>query len=88
MLYEAGAIAALGLVWSLRRLQTLWSKERDFFTGVLKEDGRRVLAEVESHLKKIVRDGGRAQVRPEDQQSWHRAREAVDACREALERIK
>ncbi|KAK4544275.1 hypothetical protein LTR36_004485 [Oleoguttula mirabilis] len=87
-MYSGGAIAALGLVWSLRRLQTLWGKERAGFAVTVREDGRRVLAEVESHLRRIVKEGGRASVGLEDAQGWREARMAVETCQEALEKIK
>ncbi|WPH03843.1 Hypothetical protein R9X50_00672600 [Acrodontium crateriforme] len=87
-LYEAGAITSLGVVWSLRRLQKLWSDERDGFESTVKEDGRRVLAEVEGHLEKIAKEGGRAEIRPEDAQNWLDARSAVERCREALANIR
>lgn len=78
-LYEAGAVASLGLVWSLRRLQKKWSKEREDFVGVVKEDGRRVLGDVEGRLTRLVDDGGRVGVREEDVKEWATAREAVEA---------
>ncbi|KAK5119855.1 hypothetical protein LTR85_007181 [Meristemomyces frigidus] len=84
-MYSGGAVAALGLVWSLRRLQRLWGKERGGFAVTLQEDGRRVLAEVESHLRRIVKDGGRASVSAEDAQAWREARTAIEECREAGE---
>ncbi|KAK5733759.1 hypothetical protein LTR17_009463 [Elasticomyces elasticus] len=84
----AGALAALGIVWSLRRLQTLWGKERDDFAITVKENGRRVLAEVERHLRRLVKEGGRASIRPEDTQSWQQARAAVQSCREVLEKAR
>jgi hypothetical protein len=87
-LYTAGAVASLGLAWSLRRLQKLWGKERTGFTETLREDGRKVLAEVETNLWKVVREGGRAVIRPEDEQSWQKARVAIERCRDALEKIK
>ncbi|KAK5116181.1 hypothetical protein LTR62_008507 [Meristemomyces frigidus] len=84
----AGAIAALGSVWSLRRLQKLWGKERDRFVITLKEDGRRVLADVEGGLRRLVRGGGRVVMREDDLREWARARGALQKCREVLERIK
>lgn len=86
-MYSGGAIAALGLVWSLRRLQKLWGKEREDFAVMVQEDGRKVLAEVESHLRRIIKEGGRVSVRPEDAQGWREAREALEQCRGALEKI-
>lgn len=87
-IYEAGAIAALGLVWSLRRLQLLWGKERDGLAATARETGRKVLAEVEDNLRRIVREGGRWNVNPEDAKSWRRAKDAVQACRGALEKSR
>lgn len=86
-IYESGAIVALGLVWSLRRLQTKWGKERDGFAVAVREDARRVLREVEGHLRKLVSDGARTAIRPEDAESWRKARSAVAACQSALEDI-
>jgi hypothetical protein len=43
-----------------------------------------VLSEVESHLKKLVQQGGRAIVNAEDARSWQEAREAVERCQAAL----
>ena len=87
-LYEGGAIAALGLVWALRRLQKKWSKERELFAGSVREDGRKVLAEVEESLRKIVKDGGRSSVRPEDAIAWREAKEAIQRCEEALRAVE
>lgn len=86
-LSAGGAVAALGAVWSLRRLQRRWSQERDTFAAALREDGRKVLAEVESQLRTIVQAGGRAHVSREDQRGWQRARAAIERCRDALDRV-
>ena len=83
---EAGAVAALGLVWSLRRMQTKWGAKRNDFEMAVRENGRRVLAEVEGQLRSVVSRGGRVVVRPEDVQTWQRARDGVDGAREALAR--
>nr|POE65690.1 hypothetical protein CFP56_58796 [Quercus suber] len=86
-LYEAGAIASLGLVWSLRRLQKIWVKEREILAQTFNEDGRKVLAEVEGHMRKIVQEGGRSGVRPEDAQSVGDAHAAIAKCRHALMQV-
>lgn len=86
-LYEAGAVASLGLVWSLRRLQKKWGKDREDFVGVVKEDGRRVLGDVEGRLTRLVGDGGRVGVREEDVKEWAVAREAVEAVTAAQDQI-
>lgn len=81
---EAGAVAALGLVWSLRRMQTKWGTKRNEFELSVRENGRRVLAEVEGQLRDVVSQGGRVDVRPEDVQTWQKARDGVDRARTAL----
>ncbi|EMF11791.1 uncharacterized protein SEPMUDRAFT_164175 [Sphaerulina musiva SO2202] len=87
-LYESGAIAALGLVWALRRLQKVYGKEREVFAGAVRENGRRVLADVESRLQKVVNEGGRVAVREEDIRERESARKVVQVTREALGQIQ
>ncbi|KAH9845623.1 hypothetical protein Tdes44962_MAKER06458 [Teratosphaeria destructans] len=87
-MYAAGAVASLGLVWSLRRLQKLWGRERDGFTDVIREDGRKVLGELENVLRSIVQDGGKVEVRSEDKQSWTSARKAIASVRDELAKIE
>lgn len=87
-LYESGAIAALGLVWALRRLQKVYGKEREVFAGAVRENGRRVLADVESRLQKVVNEGGRVAVREEDIRERESARKVVQVMREALGQIQ
>ncbi|KAL1302902.1 hypothetical protein AAFC00_003227 [Neodothiora populina] len=84
-LFEGGAVAALGLVWSLRRLQKKWEEARRVWEGEVREGGRVVLAEVEETMRKVVRENERAELRVEDVQHWSVAREAVKDVREALE---
>ena len=45
--YEAGAIAAVGFVWSLRRLQREWERMRKGWMEMVAEEGARVLRGVE-----------------------------------------
>ncbi|KAM0723699.1 hypothetical protein Q7P37_000687 [Cladosporium fusiforme] len=81
---EAGAVASLGLVWSLRRMQKKWGTRRNDFEVSVRENGRRVLAEVEGQLRNIVGQNGRVALRPEDVETWQRARDAVDKARDVL----
>lgn len=81
---EAGAVAALGLVWSLRRMQKKWGARRNEFELSVRENGRLVLADVEGQLRNIVGQGGRVALRPEDVATWQRARDGVDRARDAL----
>lgn len=83
-LFEAGAVAALGLVWSFRRMQRIWEDQRRIWEGDVRESGRVVLAEVEEMMRRIVRENERPNLRPEDVASWMRAREAVKEVEDAL----
>lgn len=65
-------------------MQKKWGAKREEFELSIRENGRRVLAEVEGQLRNIVSQGGRVAVRPEDVQTWQRAREGLDRAREAL----
>ncbi|KAI1178472.1 hypothetical protein F4777DRAFT_97403 [Nemania sp. FL0916] len=42
-LYEAGAVAALGLVWSMKRMQKHWEAARNFWEGEVREEGRKAV---------------------------------------------
>ncbi|KAE9364883.1 hypothetical protein N431DRAFT_489347 [Stipitochalara longipes BDJ] len=46
-LYECGAVAALGIVWSLRRMQGKWETAREFWEGEVREEGRKAVRGVE-----------------------------------------
>ncbi|CAF9914719.1 MAG: hypothetical protein ALECFALPRED_009680 [Alectoria fallacina] len=83
--YEAGAIAAVGLVWSLRRLQTKWENARSTWEAQIREDGRRVLRNVEEVARKDVREGGMGEVDEFGREERRKAREAVARAERALE---
>lgn len=61
-IYEAGAIAALGFVYSLHRLQNKWSSARKSWQGSVMEEGRRVLRDVEERMRGMVRNGAKKAV--------------------------
>lgn len=92
-IYEAGAVAALGIIWSLRRLQTKWEAARAFWEGEVHEDGRLAVRAVESAVARVlaaatrrgrsVTDDGTSGGEDEIQ----RARRAVERAEEALERV-
>ncbi|KAI1084188.1 hypothetical protein F5B20DRAFT_287346 [Whalleya microplaca] len=56
--YEAGAVAALGIVWSLRRMQKQWETARAFWEGEVREEGRKAVRGVEGVVgEALVRNG-------------------------------
>ncbi|KAK4973965.1 hypothetical protein LTR28_011024 [Elasticomyces elasticus] len=86
--YEAGAVATLGLVWSLRRLQRKWEDARSVFEGDVREEGRVVLRDLESGLRDIVETGERRELAEEDVRAWEAARRSVEGVRAELEKLK
>jgi hypothetical protein len=83
--FEASAVAALGLTFSLRRMQKVWEGARESWQGTVREEGRRTLKGTEDLVRLIVRskEQGRVQV-DEGALERREAREAVRAVREAL----
>ncbi|KAK0728377.1 hypothetical protein B0T26DRAFT_697750, partial [Lasiosphaeria miniovina] len=52
--YECGAITALGIVWSLRRLQKQWDAARDFWEGEVREEGRKAVRASEASIAEVL----------------------------------
>jgi hypothetical protein len=48
--YEAGAVAAVGIVWSMRRMQGKWETARSFWEGEVREEGRKAVKDTEAAL--------------------------------------
>ncbi|TVY40308.1 hypothetical protein LOCC1_G005418 [Lachnellula occidentalis] len=54
-LYEAGAVAAVGIVWSLRRMQGKWETARKFWEGEVREEGRKAVRGVEGVVENVLK---------------------------------
>lgn len=93
-IYEAGAVAALGIVWSLRRLQTRWEAARNFWEGEVREEGRKAVRGVEGVMSQAIStssgvhsaDGTR--VMGEDEAQRQKAKALIQKAHDALERLK
>jgi hypothetical protein len=86
--FEASAVAALGLTFSLRRMQRLWEGARESWQGTVREEGRRTLKGTEERVRFIIRHAGRKDAGgDENVVERQAAREAVGRVREALRRI-
>ncbi|KAF9891243.1 hypothetical protein FE257_004807 [Aspergillus nanangensis] len=83
-MYETCTVAAVGLIYSLRRQQRKWEAARNFWEDEVREDGRMALLETESYLRQVVREGGR---RIEDVSDVD-ARNTIARARQALEDVK
>ncbi|KAH8702337.1 hypothetical protein BGW36DRAFT_394992 [Talaromyces proteolyticus] len=84
-LYEACTVAAVGLIYSMRRQQSKWEKARSFWEEEVRETGRTALIETEEVLRKSVRDGPS---REREELPETRARLIIERARKALEDVK
>ncbi|RDA88271.1 hypothetical protein CP532_0284 [Ophiocordyceps camponoti-leonardi (nom. inval.)] len=84
-LYEAGAVAALGIVYSLGRLQKKWDAARTFWEGEVREEGRKAVRGVEESVVTVL--GGR---NPEatEKEEMDKARELIATAEDALAHMK
>ena len=84
-LYEAGAIAALGIVWSLRRMQGKWETARKFWEGEVREEGRKAVRGVEIVVMNALVQPDRplegAGARSEAREAVAKAEAALWACK-------
>ena len=84
-LYEAGAVAALGIVWSLRRMQRKWETARKFWEGEVREEGRKAVRGVESVVTNAL---VQTNIPVDGANELKKARTAVRKAEAALELIK
>lgn len=85
-MYEAGAVAALGITWSLRRLQNKWEGARTFWEGEVREEGRRAVRATEGAVGGVLVERPVGDV--EGKAELDAARKAVQRAEEALERSR
>ncbi|KAK2030071.1 hypothetical protein LX32DRAFT_672539 [Colletotrichum zoysiae] len=85
--YEAGAVAALGVAWSLRRLQTKWETARAYWEGEVREEGRKAVRGVEQSVADAL-DRSREGAPVEGAEELRKARELVEKAEDALKRLK
>lgn len=55
-IYESGAVAALGTVWALRRMQGKWEKAREYWEGEVREEGRKSIRAVEGVVGNVLKE--------------------------------
>ncbi|KAL4805977.1 hypothetical protein BDV18DRAFT_15323 [Aspergillus unguis] len=82
-IYETCSIAAVGLIYSLRRQQKKWEAARGFWEEEVRDNGRTALLETEEQLRKTVRHGGKV----EEPVTAHDARKAITRARDALDNV-
>ncbi|OJD33373.1 serine threonine protein phosphatase 2b catalytic subunit protein [Diplodia corticola] len=84
-LFEAGAVAALGAAWGLKRMQSVWEGARGRWEADVREDGRQVLKETEENVREVVSVRGRPESDAVGAEERRRAREAVGRAKRALD---
>ncbi|KAI0403214.1 hypothetical protein F4802DRAFT_321036 [Xylaria palmicola] len=90
-MYEAGAVAALGIVWSMRRMQKQWEAARHFWEGEVREEGRKAVRGVEEVMASTLSasktlDHGRGVANIQD--DLKKANELVTRGEKLLEQLK
>jgi hypothetical protein len=86
-LFEAGAVAAFGFVFSLKRMQSKWETAREYWEKEVREEGRKALKETEEGVKGVISEGGKADTTKEGDEDRELARKAVERVKEALARV-
>lgn len=88
-IYEAGAVAALGTVWALRRMQAGWEGGRGFWAKEVREEGRKAIRGVEGVMGGVLRRAeGRGVGGGSGDREAREAKEAVGRARRALEGVE
>ncbi|KAL6704427.1 hypothetical protein ACN47E_008279 [Coniothyrium glycines] len=86
--FEASAVAALGLTFSLRRMQKLWEGARESWQATVREEGRRTLKGTEETARMILKTHKRREMTEDESVARRReARQAASRVREALGRL-
>ena len=85
--YEAGAVAALGLAFSLRRLQKRWETARGTWQDTIREGGRDTLRRCEGRLRGLINGSGGSPVVDTELKLLGEAKEAVENARHELDAL-
>ena len=86
-IYEAGAVAALGLGWSMRHVQKSWEGMRTLWAMDLKERGRHALRDTEEGLKTAILRGANSRPDAGEAADRAKARDAVEQARQSLAQV-
>ncbi|RSL42873.1 hypothetical protein CEP54_015321 [Fusarium duplospermum] len=89
-IYEAGAVAALGFMWSMSRLQKKWDAARTFWEGEVREEGRKAVRAVEESVADVLNGKEKATRTDDDEASkvLNEVRHLVTKASDALDRMK
>ncbi|KAG8424867.1 hypothetical protein J3458_001624 [Metarhizium acridum] len=87
-MYEAGAVAALGIVYSLGRLQKRWDAARSFWEGEVREEGRKAVRGAEESVATVLEShGSNGTNGVEEMKELQNTRELIAKAEDALARM-
>ncbi|TQV95605.1 hypothetical protein V2A60_000790 [Cordyceps javanica] len=84
--YEAGAVAALGIVYSLGRMQKKWETARRFWEGDVREEGRKAVRAVEESVSEALI--AQHSLAPGQAEELQKAKELVTRAEDLLSRLR
>lgn len=87
-MYEAGAVAALGAVWSLYRMQTKWGAARRFWEGEVREEGRKAVRGAEMSVGEVLEGTTSGDDTVDANSETERVGAIIERAEEALARMK
>lgn len=87
-LYEAGAVAALGIVYSLGRMQKKWETARGYWEGEVREEGRKAVRGAEESVAAVLDAGESGTASGQETGELEKARELVAKAEDALARMR
>lgn len=89
---ESGAVAALGIVWSLQRLQKKWETAREYWQSEVREEGRKAVRAVEVSVGEAIDKAVQQRSNPQDDdmlaKELREARGLILKAEDALKRLK
>ncbi|KAG7288904.1 hypothetical protein NEMBOFW57_005264 [Staphylotrichum longicolle] len=90
--YECGAIAALGIALSFRRLQQKWDAAREYWEGEVREEGRKAIRATEASVAEVLDRAGKTPDPQADMTAQlaelRKVEELITRAEEALTRVK
>ncbi|KAL7922435.1 hypothetical protein ACQKWADRAFT_292450 [Trichoderma austrokoningii] len=87
-IFEAGAVAALGIVYSLGRMQKKWETAREFWEGEVREEGRKAIRGAEESAAEVLDGVQQNRLSAQRIAELEDAAELVAKAEDALARLK
>jgi hypothetical protein len=86
--YEIGTIAAVGVAWSMRRLQAKWELARHGWESDVREEGRKALKQAAAAIEAVIEKSGRPTESKDDVEMRNSASDSINLARKALEQLR